>query len=175
MMYRLTTLFPLLLLFCVADTLNLCGQVSQNKRSFQCMDQKTYASYDLLKTTRSYGNYDPQNEWSQLLSSNDIIRKSVELEGGRQYAILLVADNNVEATAIEIRDHYGIQLEYLYKVTELDKGQINLFYTPDADGYYQIYFRVIDGTPGCVFMAVLKGDLDPEFGIDEEEDDHAPK
>ncbi|MEO6440986.1 MAG: hypothetical protein ABIO46_03410 [Chitinophagales bacterium] len=135
------------------------------------MDQQVYATYDLLKTTRSYGNYDPQNEWSQSLTSVDIVRKSVELEGGRQYAILLVTRKDIAGTGVEIRDQYGYQLEYVYKVTELDKGQINLFYTPDADGIYQIYFRVIDSSPVCTFMAVLKGDLDPEFGIDEEEDD----
>lgn len=135
------------------------------------MDEQIYATYDLLKTTRSYGNYDPQNEWSQSLTSSDIVKKSVELDGGRQYAILLVTRKDVEGTGIEIRDQYGYQLEYVYKVTELDKGQINLFYTPDTDGIYQLYFRVIDSTSVCTFMAVLKGDLDPEFGIDEDEDD----
>lgn len=168
-MTRLISILLVPLLF-VSALLPAKAQLVRNKKEFKCMDQQLYATYDLLKTTRSYGNYEPQNEWSQLLTSDDIIRKTVVLEGGRQYTILLVAPKDVTATAVEIRDQYGFQLEYVYKVTELDKGQINLFYTPDADGTYQLLFRVLHTGAVCSYMAVLRGDLDPEFGIDEYED-----
>ena len=161
----------LIIVYAVCDITAL-AQVSRKQKDFQCTDPQIYATYDLMKTTRSYGNYEPQNEWSQSLTSGDIIRKSVELEGGRQYTILLAAHNKVSGTSVEIRDQYGFQLEYVYKVTELDRGQINLFYTPDIDGTYQIYFRVVHAEPVCTYMAVLKGDLDPEFGIDEEDSDN---
>ncbi len=170
MFSRLYSLLLLLPLLSLPFTQPVSAQVTVNRKEFKCTDQQIFATYDLLKTTRSYGNYDPQNEWSQELSSEQIIRKSVELEGGRQYAILLVTRKDVDATGVEIRDQYGFQLEYVYKVTELDKGQINVFYTPDVDGIYQLYFRVVDNAPVCSYMAVLKGDLDPEFGIDEDED-----
>lgn len=172
MIIRLNKYFLISLLLTIPLTQIAWGQVTQNRKEYKCMDQQIYATYDLLKTTRSYGNYDPQNEWSQELTSDQIVRKSVELEGGRQYAILLVTRKDVAATGVEIRDQYGFQLEYVYKVNELDKGQINVFYTPDVDGIYQVFYRVVDTTPVCSFMAVLKGDLDPEFGIDEDDDDN---
>ena len=168
-MSRPISVLPLLILFIIA-IVPVSAQVARKKKDFQCIDQQVYSAYDLLKTTRSYGNYEPQHEWSQILSSDDIIRKAVELEGGRQYTILLVAPKEVTATGIEIRDQYGFQLEYVYKVTELDRGQINLFYTPDVDGTYQLFFRMLHSNAVCSYMAVLKGDLDPEFGIDEDED-----
>lgn len=161
----------LCLIFCTYFPSIVKGQVLQHKTDFKCNNAQIYAAYDLLKTTRSYGNYEPQQEWSQQLASSDIIRKDVELEGGRQYTILLVTRQGVAATGIEIRDQYGFPLVYESKVAELDRGQINLFFTPDFDGYYQIYFRVLDSAPVCTYMAVLKGDLDPEYGIDEDVED----
>jgi hypothetical protein len=142
------------------------AQVSEKNKDFKCNDIIVYESFDLLKSTRSYGNYDPEEEWSEYLTSGKIIRKRVDLDGGRQYTILLVTEKSVDASAIEIRDDMGLQLEYVFKINELDREQINLFYTPVNDGTYQIYFRVINSRQpaSCTYMAILEGDLDPEYG-----------
>lgn len=141
------------------------AQERLNKDDFKCFDKGAYASFDFLETTRSYGNYEPEEEWSQKITSGQIVRKSVEMEGGHQYTILLATENGAEATAIEIRDDTGMQLDYTYKINELDKDQINLFFTPDGDGTYLLYFSVVNPkqSSSCTYMAVLKGDIDPEY------------
>ncbi len=146
------------------------GQRSSKNSDFKCYDKAVYSTFDFLESTRSYGNYEPDEEWSEDLTSGKIVKKEVDLEGGRQYTILLVTEKNADASAIEIRDERGFQLEYVYKIKELDKDQINLFYTPVNDGTYQLYFRVInDHQPlSCTYMAILEGDLDPVYGISEE-------
>ena len=142
-------------------------------RDFKCFDKEGYHSFDLIKTTRTYGDYTVDEEWSELLTDPKILKKNVELEGGRMYAILLATREGVDATALEIHDSEGTKLEYTYKISDLDNNQITFFYTPDRDDIYQLYFRVINShsESTCTYMAVLEGELDPfyEEKVEDEE------
>ena len=133
---------------------------------FKCYDKGAYLNFDLMQATRSFGNYDPEEEWSQKVTSNTIVRKNIEMEGGRLYVILLAAEFGSEATAMEIRDGTGTVLEYVYKIVDPDKNEITFFYTPTQDDDYQISFRVINSHKPytCAYMGILKGDIDPDFG-----------
>ena len=148
---------------------------SQQKESneFKCFDKNVVTAFDFLKTTRSFGNYEVEEEWSRFLSSDKIEKKLVELDGGRQYTFLVVAEPGVDATALEIRDLSGVQVEYVYKINEMDNNEINFFYTPLNDGIYQVLYRVVNSAKiyTCTYMAVLKGDPDPDLSDEEEEEE----
>ena len=158
----------ILLLFCG----DILAQFDQNTKDFRCFNQSAYTAFDFLKTTRSYGNYETEEEWSKQLSSEDIEKKFLELDGGRQYVIIIAAEEGVDGTAIEVRDMMGTVFEYVFRINELDNNFINLFFTPGIDDVYQIYFRVVNSKKShtCTYMAILKGDIDPEEGIEEEEE-----
>src|SRR5437762_6188111 len=102
-------------------------------------------------------------EWSEKVSSEKIIRKWFPLEEGFQYAILLSTEENVDATAIEIRDSEGDKLEYTFKINDLDNNQITFFYTPPTDDSYEISFRTVNSSKPatCMYMAIMKGEKDP--------------
>src|SRR5580765_5305203 len=119
-MRRFLPLTVFLLLIAVS---NLFAQGPTGK-DFKCFNKNAYTDFDLLKTTRTYGDYEPEDEWSEKLTSDKILKKNVELEGGRMYVILLATEQNVDATALEILDSEGIQLEYEYKISDLDNNQI---------------------------------------------------
>lgn len=157
--------YILFILLCFITIQYCFAQVPVKDDDFKCFNKGAYQTFDFLKSTRSYGGYEPENEWSQALSSGQILRKNAELDGGRQYVILLATEKGCDATAIEIRDELGVQQEYIYKISELDKDEITLFYTPVSDGNYQIYFRVLNSKQSlsCTYIAVLEGQLDPEY------------
>jgi hypothetical protein len=140
-------------------------------RDFKCFDKGGYRSFDLIKTTRTYGDYTVDEEWSELLTDSKIFKKNIELEGGRMYAILLATREGIDATALEIHDSEGTKLEYTFKISDLDNNQITFFYTPDRDDVYQLFFRVINShnETTCTYMAVLEGELDPYYEEKEEE------
>jgi hypothetical protein len=148
---------------------------SQQKESneFKCFDKNVVTAFDFLKTTRSFGNYEVEEEWSRFLSSDKIEKKLVELDGGRQYTFLVVAEPGVDATALEIRDLSGVQVEYVYKINEMDNNEINFFYTPLNDGIYQVCIESLilrKFIPARIWL-FLKGDPDPDLSDEEEEEE----
>ena len=146
------------------------AQSQSTDKDFKCFEKGAYTAFDLLKTTRTYGDYETEDEWSERLTSDKILKKNIELEGGRMYVILLASEEDVDGTALEIHDSDGTQLEYEFKITDLDNNQINFFYTPDRDDVYQLFFRVVNSHKDatCTYMAVLKGEMDPFSGVQED-------
>lgn len=132
-------------------------------KDLKCFDKSAFTSLDLLISSRGSGEYEPLAEWSEKVTSKTIVRKVFPLEGGIQYVIVLTAEEAVDGTAIEIRNSLGDKLEYTSKVNDLDKNQINFFYTPPYDDNYQISFRAVNSQKAttCMFMAILEGDPDP--------------
>ena len=114
-------------------------------------------------STRRAGEYIAMAEWSEQVSSEKIIRKWFPMEEGFQYVILLSTEENVDGTAIEIRDSEGKKLEYIFKINDLDNNQITFFYTPPRDDKYEVSFRTVNShkPSTCMYMAILKGDPDP--------------
>jgi hypothetical protein len=133
-------------------------------KDLKCFDMSAFSSLDLLISSRESGEYVPIAEWSEKVTSNTIVWKIFPLEGGIQYVIVLTAEEHVEGTAIEIRNGLGEKLEYTSRLNDLDKNQINFFYTPPYDDAYQIGFRQVNShkSATCMFMAVFEGDPDPQ-------------
>ena len=132
-------------------------------KDLKCFDKSAFTSLDLLISSRGSGEYVPLAEWSEKVTSNAVVRKIFPLEGGIQYVIVLTAEEGVEGTAIEIRNGLKEKLEYTSRLNDLDKNQINFFYTPPYDDNYEIRFRLVNGhkSPTCMFMAIFEGDPDP--------------
>lgn len=133
-------------------------------KDLKCFDKAAFASLDFLISTREIGGeYVPLAEWSEKVSSNTIVRKVFPLEGGIQYVIVLTTEEGVDGTAIEIRNGMREKLEYTSRLNDLDRNQINFFYTPPYDDNYQIGFRVVNSSKPstCMFMAIFEGDPDP--------------
>lgn len=132
-------------------------------KDLRCFERSAFSALDLLMSSRESGGYVVMAEWSERVTSDRIVTKRFPLESTIQYVILLTTENGVDGTAIEIRDRRGERVKYEYKVSDLDRNQINLFFTPDRDDTYQLSFRVInEGKPEtCMYMAILKGDKDP--------------
>jgi len=133
-------------------------------KDLKCFERSGYTALDLLMSSREAGNYEVMAEWSEKVSSSEIVTKKYPLEGAFQYVIVLTTESDVDGTAIEIRNGRGEKLEYEYKVTDLDRNQINFFYTPPNDDIYQISFRAVNShrPSTCMYMAILKGDPDPD-------------
>jgi hypothetical protein len=132
-------------------------------KDLRCFDAGAYTTMDLLINSRKSGEYLVIAQWSENVSTEQTIRKKFPLEGDFQYAILLATEFNVDATAIEIRDAQGKKLEYEYKITDLDRNQINFFYTPPYSGAYFLAFRTVNTSKAatCMYMTVMKGEKDP--------------
>ncbi|MBA3647544.1 MAG: hypothetical protein H0W62_03170 [Chitinophagales bacterium] len=130
----------------------------------KCINTATEKQLEMLKDTRSFGEYELKHEWSDRLTSTQTFRKKLELTGGIEYVFFLVTDPNVDATAIEIKDALGDQLDYEYNVSGLEKNIINFFFTADFDGSYYLLFRVINKQQPstCTYMGVLEGESDME-------------
>jgi hypothetical protein len=137
--------------------------MEQLTKDLRCFEPGAYSELDFLVSSRESGGYELMAQWSQHVSSDDIIKKRFPMESAIQYVILLSTESSADATAIEIRDSRGEKQEYEYKVSDLDRQQINLFYTPDYDDVYQISFRTINShrARSCMYMAIMKGDKDP--------------
>jgi len=133
-------------------------------KDLECFDRTAYSNLDLLISSRESGGYEAMAEWSKKVSSDEIVRKRFPMEGGFQYVILLTTEENVDATAIEIKDSRGEKLEYEYKISDLDRNQINFFYTPPHNDVYQILFKTVNAKKlsTCMYMAILKGDPDSQ-------------
>lgn len=133
-------------------------------KSFSCNDADAYHNFDLEIYSRSAGDYEPQDEWSEKMESDKILKKQVELAGDYQYVFLLNAENKVDGVGLEIRDNTGEKLEYDYKLNEPDNNELTVFFTPPNDGIYNLLFRVIgkNNQSVCTYMAVLKGEPDDD-------------
>lgn len=153
-----------LILTLIVHGFSLFAQSDYLVKDLQCYEPSAYAAFDLLSTTREYGEYEPMAIWSRKISSGDIVEKFYPLEGGIQYAIILATEDGVDATAMEIRDKEGNQVEYLFKINELNNNQINFFYTPSRDDTYRFYFRVMNRqkSSSCLYMTILKGGVNIE-------------
>ena len=132
-------------------------------KDLKCYNETAFNAIDLLISSRSAGEYNPLAEWSEKVSSDKIVRKVFPLEGGIQYVIVLTTEENVDGTAIEIRNKMGEQLEYYAEVNDLDRNEINFFYTPPYDDNYQISFRVVNSHKPltCMYMGIFEGEPDP--------------
>jgi len=135
-------------------------------KQFKCFNQSAFSTLDFLISDRETGEYEPMAEWSERVSSSDIVRKKFPLEEDYQYVILLATEPGVDASALEIRNSAGEKLEYEYKVNDLDRNQITFFFTAPDDDIYQISFRTVTSKQPavCMYMAILKGEIDPESG-----------
>ena len=131
-------------------------------KDLKCFDRVAYSALDWMLSTRDAGGYETMAEWSQKVSSNEIVRKKFPLEGGFQYVIILATESDVDATAIEIKDSRGQKLEYESRISDLDRNQINFFYTPPSNDIYQILFRTVNikKSTTCMYMAIMKGGAD---------------
>ena len=155
---------PILIIALSSFPILLFGQDMEHlTKDIRCYDKVAYSALDLLVSSRESGGYQLMAEWSQRVSSGDIIRKKYPLEGGVQYVILLTTEQGADGTAIEIKDSRGEKQEYESKVTDLDSNQINIFFTPDRDDTYQILFRLVNNhkPQTCMYMAIMKGEKDP--------------
>lgn len=155
------SLFTLLFLLC---TLARAQDIDHLVKDLKCYDETAFNAIDLLISTRSAGEYDPLAEWSEKVSSDKVVKKVFPLEGGIQYVIVLTTEENVDGTAIEIRNSLGEKLEYTSKVSDLDRNEINFFYTPPYDDNYRISFRVVNThkPTTCMYMGIFEGDPDPQ-------------
>jgi len=132
-------------------------------RDLKCYNQSAFRALDLLLSSRETGDYEVLAEWSEKVSSNKIVNKIYPLEGAFQYVIILTTEEGIDGSAIEIRDAEGNKIEYVSRIDDLDKSQINFFFTPPVDDIYQISFRVVNGSKPttCMYMAIMKGEKDP--------------
>jgi len=148
--------------------LSCAGTQAQNidnlVKDLKCYDETAFNAIDMLISSRSAGEYDPVAEWSEKVSSDKIVQKVFPLEGGIQYVIVLTTEENVDGTAIEIRNSLGEKLEYVSEVNDLDRNEINFFYTPPYDDKYRISFRVVNSHKPltCMYMGIFEGEPDPQ-------------
>jgi hypothetical protein len=152
-----TGMKPVLLLLC------LMIQTTIQAQPFECTNQVASFHFDQLTSTRSHGNYEIEEAWSRQLSSSETEKMLMELEGEVQYVFILSTDKSARASAIEVRDEYNTVVDFLFRVNEPDNSYVNLFFTPMSDGIYQILYKVIHDHSACTYMAILKGDPDPDF------------
>jgi hypothetical protein len=129
-------------------------------KDLKCFDKSAYEELDLLVSSRDAGEYVVLGEWSQNVTSDQVISKRFPLEGDFQYAIILSSEDGVDGTGIEIRNKRGEKIEYVSKVNEMDNSIINFFFTPPLDDLYSIRFRTVNShkSSTCMFMAILKGE-----------------
>ena len=153
----------LVIFFLVACTCSYAQHTDHLVKDLNCFDKAAFNALDLLISSRSIGEYVPVAEWSEKVNSKTIVKKIFPLEGGVQYVIVLTTEEGVDGTAIEIRNSLREKLEYTSKLNDLDRNQINFFYTPPYDDRYEISFRVVNShkPATCMFMAIFEGDPDP--------------
>ena len=133
-------------------------------KDLKCFDQTGFTTLDMMLSDRESGGYLAVAEWSERVSSSQIVRKKYPMEGGIQYMLIVATEQKVDAVGIEVRDSHGTKLEYTHTINELLKNQISLFYTPPYDDDYELSFRVVNSNKPltCLYMAIMKGDPDPD-------------
>ncbi len=129
-------------------------------KRLHCTNSYIGQQLDLMVSTRAFGEYEPVAVWSSALSHLDLLVGTYELEGDVMYVVLVCTEPHIDALALEIRDERGELIEYVPKITDLDKNILNHFFVPMYDGRYQFLVRVQNRNKPrtCSYLMLLRGE-----------------
>ncbi len=131
-------------------------------KRLHCTNTYISQQLDLLVSTRAFGEYEPVAVWSSALGSNDFLVGTYELESDVMYVILVCTEPHIDALGLEIRDERGVLLEYIPKITDLDRNILNHFFVPMYNGRYHFQVRVQNRNKPrtCSYLMLLQGEED---------------
>lgn len=123
-----------------------------------CSNNDVLLLSDQTVSSIQMSGYEIYSQYQITMNSDKTFGINDEFESDYSYMIVLCSPKSVTASAIELSDDNGIQLDYVSKTNEPDCNVIILNYENQYSGNYDLKFKIINNklSANCVYISILR-------------------